>query len=220
MRNTIIALCVLLTGCVALRTRDNDVDAVLAKGVVSLEASISLKGNVMPWEKAELKEGDILISNSCGFGSATYRTCPVGDGRTCTGTVTVRFLRGEWCEVGEFVYDQPTFLLLRRWNGSNYLLDHVETFAGSDEHRYIVKSSFLTDWDLMPLAVDLASSRVCLHKDWLTSDQLKGLEDEGNSFLSSDQLCFKRGVSIEEASKYFSNRPLKKRRAKKSARAS
>lgn len=207
MRTIAITLSLLFAGCAAVHSRDDGVVAVVVNGIESMNASISSKPNQMPWEIEKIEKGTFMFSNSCGFGHATYRTCPNGDSRACFGRMTIHFLRGEWCEVREFVFERPTLLLVRRWKGKNFLVGNAETAMDADEHRYIISRSFLAEWNLQALATNLSKSDVCVPIDLLTPDELERLKSDSDSAISSRHLCFQTGVRLEDTLKHFSSQP-------------
>jgi hypothetical protein len=216
-------MAVLVCGTVEAAT----IRAAFVDGVVEIKSSVREANNVWPWELARLKESkklkngleeEVIVSNACGFGEGIYEGCMTTAKSKCPQRVRARFLKGEWCRIQEYVFDDPAILMLREWNRRFYIVDSVPLYSDDNSNHFVVSGEFIRTWSLTSVAEDV-SRRVCFERAYLSESQQERLLSDDNAIGSEKKICFKLGVSAENVLKQFSNKSLQAGRAEDAAAA-
>ena len=186
--------------------KDNDVilKTNVVDGVVSITKEVGRKmGNLYPWQISSCPSEKVnnscsLVSNSCGFAKAKYS---LGDGK---GSIDVYVRLGEWCGLGSYVYDRPTFLILREWEGKYYLIDSVGLVVDGKGQWFIPPSEFISDNNLESFYTNVVSGEgVCMDLEDLSPYQLSAFKESGRVKIESTKACWLSGVSLDQARRFL-----------------
>jgi hypothetical protein len=171
-------------------------EAIVVSSVRSITKDIrSNLGKLYPWQNESCPSGSsesgcLVVSNSCGFAEAEYNSV-TGD------QINVYLRMGEWCEVRPYVFERPTALLLRKWEGAYYLINHVSVVVDGKGNSFIPPGEFISDNNLDGFYVDMVSGEgVCIDLEDLSPLYLSDIKELPHVEFNKEQMCWCNGVPV------------------------
>lgn len=175
--------------------------------------SAELGENIFPWEKLqyqkELEPGEIVISNSCGFARFIYEGVDLSgfpeseEDWESPSRFEALFHLGEWCRLGDALFEHSTLLLVRYWRAQAYVIDSADIHWTDEYKAYIVDTAFIESEGLKGLYKDVpnhSGASSCWEKKNTPPKRYSILADRPNTTEQGDVVCFSKGVFLEDIS--------------------
>jgi hypothetical protein len=177
-------------GVKAAQVVDLPDDSSLYPGQISGESSeaggSSEPGNV---------EG-IVVSNDCGFADVTYYLYRSGGAELARSLWTGRVLLGEWCALGDFIFDYPELLEYTSRRGVSYVLDHAAIYEDGAGRPFVADEGFLEQAQLKWLQEPIVEPREGTGCFRPGNPSYESIKESQFSATFEDEICYTKGVYL------------------------
>lgn len=192
-------------GCASADSERRMKKFYVVDGVISLNRRSDLPSNSWPWQKEKQSaigndfDGEVIsFTHGCAFYDFEYSLQPLPGTRE---VLAVRTRPGEFCDVGEFAFSNPTLISVRYWEGVLYLEDFAPLVYNENDKAYIPGFYLPDSWVLNGLLEKYPGGEArsfCVYKEWLKPIVKHQMLESAYIEEFDDELCHSHLLPLEE----------------------